>query len=400
MDFRFTPEEEAFRQEVREFIEKEFPRDLRGTMPEAGRYGEQPEPLREWRRKLAARGWVAPAWPKEYGGAGMTVMQQFIYNLEMARARVPPVGGLGVSVVGPTLIIYGNEEQKKTYLPKILTGEHIWCQGFSEPNAGSDLASLQTSAVRDGDEYVINGHKIWTSAAHMAHYMLLLCRTDPNAPKHKGISYIIVPMKDEKGNPYPGVTVKPLINMAGQYGFNQVFFDNVRVPVKNLVGEENRGWYMAVTTLDIERSNIGAAVGHQQTIEDLIEFVREQRGQGPERLSQMPSLRYELADRWVEAEVALLLSYRVVTMQNRGLIPNYEASATKLYSSELSQRIANTGMKVLGLYGQLAPRSKWAPLRGRIEAAYLTSVASTIAGGTSEIQRNVIAGRGLGLPRD
>ena len=400
MDFRFTPEEEAFRQEVREFIEKEFPRDLRGTMPEGGRYGEQPAPLREWRRKLAARGWVAPAWPKEYGGAGMTVMQQFIYNLEMARARVPPVGGLGVSVVGPTLIIYGNEEQKKTYLPKILSGEHIWCQGFSEPNAGSDLASLQTSAVRDGDEYVINGHKIWTSAAHMAHYMLLLCRTDPNAPKHKGISYIIVPMKDEKGNPYPGVTVKPLINMAGQYGFNQVFFDNVRVPVKNLVGEENRGWYMAVTTLDIERSNIGAAVGHQQTIEDLIEFVREQRGQGPERLSQMPSLRYELADRWVEAEVALLLSYRVVTMQNRGLIPNYEASATKLYSSELSQRIANTGMKVLGLYGQLAPRSKWAPLRGRIEAAYLTSVASTIAGGTSEIQRNVIAGRGLGLPRD
>ncbi|HXG41173.1 MAG TPA: acyl-CoA dehydrogenase family protein, partial [Dehalococcoidia bacterium] len=289
---------------------------------------------------------------------------------------------------------------KKTYLPKILSGEHIWCQGFSEPNAGSDLASLQTTAVRDGDEYVINGHKIWTSAAHMAHYCLLLCRTDPNAPKHKGLSYIIVPMKDEKGNPYPGVTVKPLINMAGQYGFNQVFFDNVRVPVKNLVGEENRGWYMAVTTLDIERSNIGAAVGHQQTIEDLIEFVREQRGQGPERLSQLPSLRYELADRWVEAEVALLLSYRVVTMQNRGLIPNYEASATKLYSSELSQRIANTGMKVLGLYGQLAPRSKWAPLRGRIEAAYLTSVASTIAGGTSEIQRNVIATRGLGLPRD
>jgi len=363
-------------------------------------YGDQPSALREWRRKLAARGWVAPAWPKEYGGAGMTVMQQFIYNLEMARARVPPTGGLGVSVVGPTLIIYGNEEQKRTYLPKILSGEHIWCQGFSEPNAGSDLASLQTAAVRDGDEYVINGHKIWTSGAHMAHYCLLLCRTDPNAPKHKGISYIIVPMKDESGNPYPGVTVKPLINLAGQYGFNQVFFDNVRVPATNLVGEENRGWYMAVTTLDIERSNIGAAVGHQQTIEDLVHFLQENRGQGPERLSQLPALRYELADRWVESEVALLLSYRVVTMQNRGLIPNYEASATKLYSSELSQRIARTGVRVLGLYGQLAPRSKWAPLRGRLEAAYLTSVASTIAGGTSEVQRNVIAGRGLGLPRD
>jgi len=400
MDFRFTPEEEAFRQEVREFIEKEFPRDLRGTMPEAGRYGEQPEPLREWRRKLAARGWVAPAWPKEYGGAGMTVMQQFIYNLEMARARVPPVGGLGVSVVGPTLILFGNEEQKKTYLPKILSGEHIWCQGFSEPNAGSDLASLQTTAVRDGDEYVINGQKIWTTVAHLAHYMLLLCRTDPNAPKHKGLSYIIVPMKDEKGNPYPGVTVQPLLNMAGTHEFNQVFFENVRVPVKNLVGEENQGWYMAVRTLDIERSNIGSAVGQQQNVEDLIRFVQEARGSGQERVSLLPSLRYELAERWVETEISLLLSYRVVTMQNRGLIPNYEASATKLYSMELNQRIANTGMKVLGLYGQLARGQKWAPLRGRIEFMYLRSVANTIEGGTSEIQRNVIATRGLGLPRD
>ncbi|GBD13812.1 Putative acyl-CoA dehydrogenase FadE17 [bacterium HR24] len=400
MDFRFAPEEEAFRQEVRQFIESECPPELRSG---GVSFFDQLPALVQWRRKLAQRGWIAPAWPKEYGGAGMTIMQQFIYNLETARLRAPSplfIGGLAVAVVGPTLILFGSEEQKKTYLPKILSGEHIWCQGFSEPNAGSDLASLQTTAVRDGDEYVINGQKIWTTLAHMAHYMLLLCRTDPNAPKHKGLSYLIVPMKDEKGNPYPGITVQPLYNMAGTHEFNQVFFENVRVPAKNLVGEENQGWYMAVRTLDIERSNIGSAVGQQQSVEDLARFVQEARGSGQERVSHLPSLRYELAERWVETEISLLLSYRVVTMQNRGIIPNYEASATKLFSMELNQRIANTGMKVLGLYGQLARSQKWAPLRGRIEFMYLRSVANTIEGGTSEIQRNVIAGRGLGLPRD
>jgi alkylation response protein AidB-like acyl-CoA dehydrogenase len=206
-------------------------------------------------------------------------------------------------------------------------------------------------------------------------------------------------MRDEKGNPYPGVTVRPLYNMAGTHEFNQVFFENVRIPAKNLVGEENQGWYMAVRTLDIERSNIGSAVGQQQTVEDLIQFVKESRGTGQERASLLPSLRYELAERYLETEVSMLLSYRVVTLQNRGIIPNYEASAVKLYSMELNQRIANTGMKVLGLYGQLSRSSKWSPLRGRVEFMYLRSVANTIEGGTSEIQRNVIATRGLGLPR-
>ncbi len=399
MDFRFSPEEEAFRQEVREFIERECPPELRGG--DANPLDRLPAMV-EWRKKLAAKGWLAPAWPKEYGGAGMTIMQQFIYNLETARLRAPSpmfMAGLGIAVVGPTLILFGSEEQKKSYLPKILSGEHIWCQGFSEPNAGSDLASLQTTAVRDGDEYVINGQKIWTTLAHLAHYMLLLARTDPTVPKHKGLSYFIVPMRDERGNPYPGITVRPLYNMAGTHEFNQVFFENVRIPAKNLVGQENQGWYMAVRTLDIERSNIGSAVGQQQTVEDLIRFVQENKGKGPERVSLIPSLRYELAERYLETEVSMLLSYRVVTLQNRGLLPNYEASAVKLYSMELNQRIANTGMKALGLYGQLARASRWAPLRGRVEFMYLRSVANTIEGGTSEIQRNVIAIRGLGLPR-
>jgi alkylation response protein AidB-like acyl-CoA dehydrogenase len=393
MDFRFTPEEEAFRKVVHEFIETECPPDLRGggvnIMQEVGN-------LFAWRAKLAGRGWVAPAWPKEYGGAGMTIMEQFIYNQETARMRAPPhifIGGLGVAVVGPTIIHYGTEEQKKEFIPKILSGEHMWCQGFSEPEAGSDLASLKTRAVRDGDDYVINGQKIWTTVAHVSHYMLLLARTDPDAPKHKGISYFLVPMKT------PGVTVRPLLNMPGVREFNEVFLEDARIPAKNLLGEENQGWYMAATTLDIERSNIGSAVGQQQSVEDLARFARENKGNGVIRLGWDPGLRYELAERYIETEAAMMLSSRVVTLQARGLIPNYEASAVKLYSMEMAQRIANTGLRLLGLYGQLGRGSKWAPLQGRLEYQYLRSIGSTIEGGTSEIQRNIMATRGLGLPR-
>jgi len=393
MDFRFTPEEEAFRQEVHDFIEKECPADLRGggvnIMEEVGN-------LFAWRAKLAKRNWIAPAWPKEYGGAGMSIMEQFIYNQETARMRAPPhifIGGLGVAVVGPTIIHYGTEEQKKEFIPKILSGEHMWCQGFSEPEAGSDLASLKTRAVRDGDDYVINGQKIWTTVAHVSHYMLMLARTDPDAPKHKGISYFMVPMKT------PGVTVRPLYNMPGAHEFNEVFLEDARIPASCLLGEENQGWYMAATTLDIERSNIGSAVGQQQSVEDLTRFARENKGNGVVRLGWDPGLRYELAERYIETEAAMMLSSRVVTLQAKGLIPNYEASAVKLYSMEMSQRIANTGLRLLGLYGQLARGSKWAPLKGRLEYQYLRSIGSTIEGGTSEIQRNIMATRGLGLPR-
>jgi alkylation response protein AidB-like acyl-CoA dehydrogenase len=393
MDFRFTPEEEAFRQEVHDFIEKECPADLRGggvnIMEEVGN-------LFAWRAKVAKRNWIAPAWPKEYGGAGMSIMEQFIYNQETARMRAPAhifLGGLGVAVVGPTIIHYGSEEQKKEFIPKILSGEHMWCQGFSEPEAGSDLASLKTRAVRDGDDYVINGQKIWTTVAHVSHYMLMLARTDPDAPKHKGISYFIVPMKT------PGITVRPLLNMPGVREFNEVFLEDARIPASCLLGEENQGWYMAATTLDIERSNIGSAVGQQQSVEDLTRFARENEGNGLVRLGWDPSLRYELAERYIETEAAMMLSSRVVTLQARGLIPNYEASAVKLYSMEMAQRIANTGLRLLGLYGQLARGSKWAPLKGRLEYQYLRSIGSTIEGGTSEIQRNIMATRGLGLPR-
>jgi alkylation response protein AidB-like acyl-CoA dehydrogenase len=395
MDFRFTPEEEAFRKDVHDFIEKECPPQLRGK--DVNFFQEAPN-LMQWRQKIADKGWIAPAWPKEYGGAGMSIMEQFIYSMETARMRAPApiiLGGLAVAVIGPTIIIYGTEEQKQKHITKILAGQEMWCQGFSEPGSGSDLASVQTRAVKDGDDYVINGQKIWTTLAHMSQYMLLLARTDADVPKHKGLSYFIVPMNA------PGVETRPLMNMAGSHEFNEVFFDNVRIPAANLIGEENRGWYQAVTTLDIERSSIGSAVGQEHSVEDMIQFVKENKGNGVTRVNDDPSLRYELAERYLETQVSMSLSMRVVSMQSKGLIPNYEASAVKLYSMELNQRIANTGLHVTGLYGQLARGPDgYAPMRGRLGYTYLRAVANTIEGGTSEIQRNIVAQRGLGLPRE
>src|SRR5947207_41209 len=253
-----SPEEATWRAEVRDFLGSELPESIRrrsgapfaeagasdadntgppSTQPRAGGAGFRLEggAAGEWRKKLADRGWIAPAWPKEYGGAGLSIMEQFIMNEEFAVAGAPQVGGMGVSMVGPTLIHYGTDEQKAEHLPKILRGEAHWCQGFSEPGSGSDLASLQTKAVRDGDDYVINGQKIWTSGAQFANWMFLLARTDPEAPKHRGITYFLLDFTS------PGITVQPLINMGGGHGFNQVFFDNVRVPAENVVGEVNRG---------------------------------------------------------------------------------------------------------------------------------------------------------------
>src|SRR3990170_2816113 len=251
MDFRDTTDEAAFRAEVRAFIERELPPEMRRpegvwSSFEAGSWSG----IRTWWRKLAERGWVAPAWPKEYGGAGMSVMQQFVYNEELARARAPRPNFLAIGLIGPTIIVHGNDGQKQEYLSGILSGEMYWCQGFSEPGSGSDLASLQTKAVADGDDFVINGQKIWTTGAHRADRIMLLARTDFDSPKHKGISCFIVDMRA------PGISVQPLTNMAEMHSFNEVFFDNVRVPKKDLLGELNRGWYVATTTLDFERSGI------------------------------------------------------------------------------------------------------------------------------------------------
>ena len=265
MEFTDNPEQAKWRAEVSAFLTAEKPK----SDPDANPM-EMMERMRsmgrEWREKLSAKGWVAPAWPKEYGGAGLSVMEQFIMNEEFAEQRAMNVGGMGTSMIGPTIIIHGNDDQKKEHLSRILHGEVQWCQGYSEPGSGSDLASLQTRAVRDGDDFVINGQKIWTSGAHNADWMFMLARTDPDAPKHRGITYFLMDMKS------PGVTVRPLVNLANNHMFNEVFFEDVRVPARNVLGEINRGWYIGTTTLDFERSSIGNAVGQRQTLEYYMKF--------------------------------------------------------------------------------------------------------------------------------
>ncbi|MFQ5381617.1 MAG: acyl-CoA dehydrogenase family protein, partial [Dehalococcoidia bacterium] len=257
MEFRDSPEEAAFRHEVRAFLKEEFPADLANRSVEWGFFNTsyKPEPgmgkfMKEWNAKLNERGWGAPHWPKEYGGGGLPVRQQFVLSEEFAWARAPRPGGIGHGWAGPTIMVYGSDEQKEEFLPKILSGEHRWCQLFSEPGAGSDLASLQTRATRDGDDYVVNGQKIWTSGAHQSNMGILVARTNPDAPKHRGISYFLVDMKT------PGITCRPLVNMLHDHSFNEVFFEDARIPAKNRLGEENRGWYLAATTLDFERSGI------------------------------------------------------------------------------------------------------------------------------------------------
>ncbi len=409
MDWADTPEQATFRREVRDFIRERFPdnyppdldaeqsvepEDIPGYNWPADRVSPDPErraAAREWADALAERGWVAPHWPQEYGGAGLGVLEQFIYNEEMARARVPMVGGIGVSLIGPTLIVYGSDEQKREHLPRILSGEIAWAQGFSEPGAGSDLAALSCRAELDGDTYVVNGQKIWTSGAQYADWMCALVRTNPEAEtKHRGITFLVFDT-DTKG-----ITVRPLTDMTGQEPFNEAFFDDVRVPASQRVGEEDRGWYVAMAMLDFERSGIGGAVGYRTALEDLIEAIAG--GASQVRSDADGTVRLEISDRYIETEVLHAFALRTASMQAHEVIPNYEASVNKLFGSEVHQALARTGTKAFGLYGGIWDRSQ-APLDAFFVRDYVGSVSHTIFSGSSEIQRNVIATRGLGLPR-
>lgn len=407
MDWSDSPEQAEFRTRVREFVRDRLPdyyRDLHQNRSgldggwQADRASETAEvstAARDWAKALSENGWVAPNWPEEFGGAGLSVWEQFIFKQEMAEAGGPPVGGQGVTQIGPTVIVHGNDEQKKKYLSGILEGDIGWCQGYSEPGAGSDLASVQTRAVRDGDEYVINGQKIWTSNAHTADNMYILVRTDPDAPKHRGISLIIIDDIHEAG-----VQIRPLVDMTFNHHFNETFFEDVRAPVSNRLGEENRGWYVGMTLLDYERSNIDSAILDRTIVEELVEYLDSKEGSIRTRVGDLATLRTEVAERYVECEVARNFGMRIASMQASAIVPNYEASTGKMFGSETHQRVYRTGMKTLGLYANVWGKdSEYASLRSQFTHGYVRSVPSTIAGGSSEVQRNIIATRGLGLPR-
>ena len=396
MDFRLTPEQEALKREFEEFFKEEMkkaPPGWSGSMESM--FSEEGFPFhRQMAKKLAEKGWLVRPWPKEYGGQDAPIIEQLIFSEVLGYYRGAGVDIFGVGMLGPTLLAAGSEEQKREHLPPIARAERFWCQGWSEPNAGSDLASLTTRAVRDGDDYIINGQKIWTSGAHHADWMFMLARTNPEEKRSRGLSFFLVDMKT------PGITIRPLYSMEGSHLFNEVFFDDVRVPAKNMVGEENQGWAITRATMNFERSNVGQMSGLKRDLEELVEFCKETKWNG-KTLAQNPFVRHQLAQLAIEIEAGRAMSYRIAWMQEKGglLMTAHAASAAKVYGSELAQRFAYTGYEIMGLYGQVKKGSKWAPLMGRFESDSQLCMGMNIAAGTSEIQRNLIAWVGLGLPR-
>jgi alkylation response protein AidB-like acyl-CoA dehydrogenase len=387
MDLGLTDSELKFRDELRGWLKANLPKKMVKSADNAKEYYKY---LSDWQMTLYKGGWAGVSWPKEYGGRGASFIEQAIFQEEMALADAPErMGTIGQGLVGPTIIAVGTEEQKKQYLPRILSGEDIWCQGFSEPNAGSDVASLETKAVLDGDHFVINGQKIWTSYAHIAQQCLLIVRTDPSAAKHKGITALLVDMKT------PGIEVSPLKMMSGDSMFNEMFFTNLRVPVSCVIGKVNEGWNVAITALANERANLGTGlyVVFKRNLDAMVEQARTlKRGGRP--VIQDPVIRQRLAQAYVDLEVFRLNTTRSLSMLNKTGQPGPEGSIQKLYWSELNQRMAQIAMEVLGPYAQLTDYDG-----GRWVYNYLRSRGNTIEAGTSEIQRNIIAQRVLGLPR-
>ncbi len=390
MDFRFESVDEDFRSEIVNFVDKELP--WKWSQEDLDPEDEKDSILvRQFKKQLGEKGWLTMAWPEEYGGQAASHMRQVVFNEEMAYRGIP-AGDAGIRMVGPILMLYGTDEQKREFLPKIAGAEINWSQGYSEPDSGSDLASLQTRAVEDGDDFVVTGSKIWNSAHADSDWMFMLARTDPDAPKHRGISFLLTELDGTDG-----VTVEKIPMMWDAYR-GLVTFDNVRVPKKNLVGEQDRGWYVGAALLDFERSGVDRPARAKRVLEDLVNFCKENKKNG-RLLADDPVIKNELSELAVQIEAVRLMCYNVAWMQSQDMIPNKEASITKAYGTEMLNRLYGLGVKIMGPFGQLDPGSKWAPLGGRIENAYLRSFGGMVAAGTSEIQRNVIATRGLGLPR-
>lgn len=395
MDFGFSEEEERFRQEIRQFVRDEIPPEWIGGIEEE--YDDRNWPFTKVIvRKLADRGWLAIGWPKKYGGQEASVTKQLIYEEATSYYGIPgtDVGVGGVSWIGPCIMLFGNREQQDQHLPQIATGKRFWCTAYSEPECGSDLASMRCRAVADGDSYMITGQKTWVSAAHIADWCWLAVRTDPSSPKHKGISILLVPMRTR------GITVRPLFHIGGFHCFNEVFFDEVRVPKSNLLGVENQGWHYVTTGLDLERVWPGVKLyaSAKRILDELVIFVRDTVG-NTQPSGKQKLIRHELSQIAVEIDIARLLAFRAALALSKGIIPVSEASMVKLYASEVYQRAANTGMKILGPYGQLDSYSSKGSLYRRIQYAYFASMGQKLLSGTSEIQRNIIATLGLGLPK-
>jgi len=394
MDFRLTREQERFRREVRDFLAEQHSGSWDTIESDAEFDDPHWRTVRTLTGKLAEMGWLAIAWPREYGGQNRSHIYQLIFNEETAYARAPTRDMMiGSDLVAPTLMLYGTDEQKSSYLPLIANGRSVFCQGFSEPEAGSDLANLQLKAVPDGDDYLLNGTKTWTSGAHKSTHCWLMARTDTEASKHKGISLFIVDMET------PGIEVTPIFNMYGLRYFNQVFFDNVRIPQGNMVGAKNEGWYVGIASLDFERSGVARFGANRRNLEELVQLCDTA---GPDcQIARLPeTIRQRLAELWTANQAGRLLAYQVGWMQQQGQVPNKEAAMSKLLGSELAQKISELGMELLDMRGTLGAGPEWAIADGRFGREWMNSISLTIRAGTSEVLRNIIATRGLGLPRN
>ena len=398
MDFRYTPEQDAFRERLSEWLDRNMA-EVFGENHDPQTCGDDDAEARwqrtkEWHRRLHEAGYVALHWPKEWGGGGADLVEQAVYQDEVLKRGLPLYGAnqLAIDRIGPTLMYMGNDEQRQRYLHKMLTAEEIWCQGYSEPNAGSDLAGLQTRAVIDGDDFVINGQKVWTSLAQRADMQILLVRSDPDAPKHRGISYLLVDMKT------PGITIRPLVQITGESDFSEVFYDNVRVPRKNLVGELNQGWQVSIATLMYERVSGGTRHPIERTVNELVDLAKTVEFDGVPA-SQHPYVRQKLAELSTEALCLRLSRYRSLTAQLNGKIPGPESSFGKLHATELNLRAAMFADELLGPYAQLERGSPGAIENGRWSYRALRARGLTIAAGSSEIQHNIISERVLKLPK-
>jgi alkylation response protein AidB-like acyl-CoA dehydrogenase len=396
MNLADSPAEARFRDELRSWLRDNLPAGWGRTVFEPEAEEERAHFRLEWEKRLHRAGWNGIAWPKEYGGRGATLIEQAIFAEEMARANAPEgINIIGRNLTGPTLIHHGTEAQRRRFLPRILSCEDVWCQGFSEPNAGSDLASLKCRAVLDGDHFVVDGQKVWTSFAQYAQWCFLLVRTDAAAPKHKGISFLLVDMAS------PGISLRPIKQISGESEFNETFFDGVRVPAANLVGGLNEGWRIAMTTLAYERGPddaLGRQIRFKQELDQLLRTLVDVRRAGRGALED-PALRERLGKAVVELDVMRLTCLRSFSRILRGAPRGADASMIKLYWSHVMQEMYDMAMDVLGPAGTLQAGDALAPAAGRVASSWLESKAFTIYSGSSEIQRNIIAERVLGLPR-